>query len=511
VGVGSALLAASLCVAPPVAPAAWRGGPDTAVGPAPAAADESLGDLKVALHASRSRERRGAVKKLAQLDRRDAWRLVLESLEDPSGEVADEAQFHLATAPAEHVLDGLLGRLGLRSTDEWVRLRAAEVLGRRREALDGEEILRRVTRRDLPFTRALLRSLEQLAGAELVAGERTKIVRSLGALVRARGAAGTRAAALSALAALDPSSAAPLVREGLEDRASEVRAAALDAWETEHQPGPSPPLERLADDAELAVRRAALEVFGRAESRAAAELLIGRLEVEERERLRWRAVELLRDLSGMGYGLDVRSWRHWLERLEGDPLRGAGRRVAAAGPRTTTLVGLPILSDRVAFLIDFSGSLWYEREGGRTRKEVVEERLRETLPALDAGTRFNLIPYTSDPHPWRDELVDATPRNVRRALSWFEDCNESGTGDFFEAALLALSDPEVDTVVALTDGAPTGGRRWKLELLVPALVEANRYRGVAFDSIVVDAPPRLVRHWETLARLTGGRCVAVDL
>jgi hypothetical protein len=34
---------------------------------------------------------------------------------------------------------------------------------------------------------------------------------------------------------------------------------------------------------------------------------------------------------------------------------------------------------------------------------------------------------------------------------------------------------------------------------------------VAFDSIVVDAPPRLVEHWRTLARETAGRCVAVEL
>ncbi|MDP6540915.1 MAG: hypothetical protein QF410_15325, partial [Planctomycetota bacterium] len=179
--------------------------------PPRAAADERLSDLKVALRASRSRERRGAVKKLAGLDRKEAWRLVLESLQDPSGEVADEAQFQLALAPAQSVLGGLLGRLGLRSKDEWVRLRAAEVLGRRGDPLDGEELLRRVTRRDPRFSRALLWSIERLAGAELVAGEQAKIARTLRGLVQARGAAETRAAALSALHALDPVLAAPLV------------------------------------------------------------------------------------------------------------------------------------------------------------------------------------------------------------------------------------------------------------------------------------------------------------
>ena len=33
------------------------------------------------------------------------------------------------------------------------------------------------------------------------------------------------------------------------------------------------------------------------------------------------------------------------------------------------------------------------------------------------------------------------------------------------------------------DGAPTGGEYWNLRLLVPWLVQKNRYRKVAFDSI----------------------------
>jgi len=53
--------------------------------------------------------------------------------------------------------------------------------------------------------------------------------------------------------------------------------------------------------------------------------------------------------------------------------------------------------------------------------------------------------------------VPASKRNVRAALKFFEDCHERGRGNFYDAALLALSDPEVDTLVVLTDGEPTGG------------------------------------------------------
>jgi hypothetical protein len=65
--------------------------------------------------------------------------------------------------------------------------------------------------------------------------------------------------------------------------------------------------------------------------------------------------------------------------------------------------------------------------------------------------------------------------------------------------------------MALTDGAPTGGRRWNLELMADLLPEQNRYRQVAFDVLLVDASSFLRRHWERLCTATGGRTVQVDL
>ena len=106
--------------------------------------------------------------------------------------------------------------------------------------------------------------------------------------------------------------------------------------------------------------------------------------------------------------------------------------------------------------------------------------------------------------------MPATRRNVERAIEYFEACRESGRGNFYDAALLALEDPDVDTVMVLTDGAPTGGDVWSLELIVPLLVERNRFQRVRFDSVLVDAPRGIERHWHELARRTGGRCRALE-
>jgi hypothetical protein len=47
--------------------------------------------------------------------------------------------------------------------------------------------------------------------------------------------------------------------------------------------------------------------------------------------------------------------------------------------------------------------------------------------------------------------------------------------------------------------------------MVELLVERVRFRKVAFDSVLVDAPKSKVRLWEELAKRTGGRSTTTDL
>ena len=80
----------------------------------------------------------------------------------------------------------------------------------------------------------------------------------------------------------------------------------------------------------------------------------------------------------------------------------------------------------------------------------------------------------------------------------------------FDAIVLALEDERTDNLVILTDGAPSGGTRWNLNLLVPELLERNRYRSVVYDTLIV-GDSSLKRHWDRLAEETGGRCVRIEL
>ncbi len=322
-----------------------------------------------------------------------------------------------------------------------------------------------------------------------------------------------RARALFTLAAFDAGRAVAPVRAGAADRRVPVRCAAvalaprvLGAAEA------APLLRRRSADESLVVRTRAVDALAELGTAEGVRILVDRLAREEETRLGWRIVATLQELTGRKYRGDPRPWKLFADGLAPDWRPAPEGRPSELGEdRSRAFAGLTILSQRVAFLIDLSGSIWKERADGKTRKEVIDGKLRLALESLPSDTLFNVIPFTGTPHPWKDALVPATKSNVRRAIRYFEGCRAQGSGNVYDAILLALEDPAVDTVVILTDGAPTGGRRHRLELMIPLLAERNATRMVAMDSILVDATRRLQLHWEDLSRRTGGRSLAIEL
>ncbi len=476
---------------------------------------EELSALKTRLRSGDKWTRQGAVKKLAKLGTSEAWELVIEALDDDRGEVADTAQLLLAGLPGEELLEGLLGREGLSSRDEWVRRRAAEVVARVELPVNGEELARALGDRDPGVRRMLLWSLERLAGTARMEGDLAKRVVPAVARAAARDRdPGVRARALFALVALDPAGAEEPVRAAMGDREAAVRCAACALAPVAAEPEVA--LSRLrarAGDESIAVRTQVVDSLASLATAESVLLLIERLQEEKEARLGWRIVDHLQRVTGMKYRRDPRPWLRWAERMPDgwSPPREPAPREELRPDRSASFAGLPILSGRVAFLIDLSGSIWKERADGRTRKEVLDGKLRAALEGLPEETLFNVIPFTSRPHPWQKRLVRASPHNVRKAIRSFEDCRAQGTGNVWDAIMLAFEDPAVDTVVVLTDGAPTGGRRHLLELIVPLLEERNATRKIAVDSVLVDAPRKLQEHWADLARRTGGRSLAIEL
>jgi hypothetical protein len=307
---------------------------------------------------------------------------------------------------------------------------------------------------------------------------------------------------------------AQFVELALQQKEFEIRSAGvLAARELEPARGLSL-VKQVSGDASEGVRLNAIEFFASAKSKPGALALIDMLDAEEELRARWRIVDLLRGISGLAHRLDPRPWRDWANALPDD---WHGEAKAATAPKddgaqtTASFAGLPILSEHVCFVIDLSGSMWQKNKDGKTRKQVVDAELRKALESLPPSTEFNVIPYTSTPIPWSEHLAPADKKNVAKALDFFEGRKDNGTGNFWDAWMLALEDPNVDTVVMLSDGAPTGGHRWNLDLMRDLMAEHNRFRRVALDAVLADAKGALVAKWQAMCDDSGGRLVQIDL
>jgi len=477
---------------------------------------EAIGDLKLRLRDQDKWVRKRAVESLAKLGTPGAWSLVIGALADLNGEVSDTAQYLLARIDSADVLDELYGKNGLRSRDEWVSLRAAEVLGRVRIEVDGEALIGELSRRSPEMRRTLLWSVERLARAGNLGGDIAKRIQpAIDKEVRRGRDPRVRAGALFALAAIDSAAARPLTIDALNSREGAVRVGALALAVSVLGEGAEDAAMRCVADPEVPVRLQAIQVLAALGTRSAAQTLVARLSSEDDERVSWSLLDRLREISGLKHRLDPRPWRRWAAGLDEDwkalDTSGKGNAKGDDEDQTAAFAGLPVRSKRVCFLIDLSGSIWRERSDGRTRKEIVDEKLREVLESLPADAEFNLIPYTAKPIPWNDRLAPAKASNVKKATAFFEKINSGGTGNFWDAVLLALTDPRVDTIVTLTDGSPTGGRRYHLGLIVPLLEESNRTRHVVFDSILVDSSKKLQRYWSDLAAISDGRSIAIDL
>ncbi len=503
-----------LAVAGMAGRAAGDGGSKKAPAAEPAPTLESLA---AQLGEAEPARRRSAVRGLTKLATAPAWKLVLGALADEDSGVGDEAQMSVAAIGDRKLIDELLGRGGLESRDPNVAVRAAEALGRLGVPLDGEALARKLSARDGEAARMLAWSIERLALAGKLEGRPERIAEVLDRFSESRSNVDLSCAALLALTAVDETRGRKRCIEALREKSPERRCAALSAFgRMRSAEAFAAGVSALADE-DLRVRMGAVECLERVSSREAMLILISRLAVETRLRVRWRIVGALQGASGLKHRLDPRPWKLWAEALpEGEVPRPGGRsgddrRAEPQATRAGGFAGLQIVSDRVAFLFDFSGSMWTALEDGRIPKDIVAAKLRVALEALPESTEFNLIPFTNVPIPWEEAVRPAKKAEVRRALEFFDACRERGRGNFHDAALLAMADPEVDTIVVLTDGVPTGGFHSDMDVIVPLLCERMRWRKLVIDSILVDAPPGAKRRWEDLSRRTGGRCIEVDL
>ncbi len=332
------------------------------------------------------------------------------------------------------------------------------------------------------------------------------------------------------------------VARGLADKAAEPKIALAEVLPRASALLPLPGdgealLTALLGDASWRVRAAAIEAALRLWSPRVVPGLIERLGVET-GRLRHAALEALRTLTGMEHPEDAEVWRRWWsaqsEAFDLGPRPapdrfGRLRRAApgAAGPgagpgetRTTQFFNLPLVSQRLVFLFDLSGSMSRaaSREDGPSKLDLTRQEFGRVLEGLPEGTALDLLvwryPSTFPPKPLLTralgKVAPLTPASRKRTLDWLGQQPAKGWGAFYEG-LLAAAAEDVDTVVLLSDGVPSRGRYERASRLVDEWVRANRFRRLFVDTVLVGEKGTDREFMEELAWASGGHASVARL
>ncbi|MDF1799404.1 MAG: VWA domain-containing protein [Planctomycetota bacterium] len=307
------------------------------------------------------------------------------------------------------------------------------------------------------------------------------------------------------------------------DRRPAARMGAAVAL-TELRTGPDLELlYELAKDTNQAVRLTALREVASLRRPDGVGLLIERLGVETGT-VELQIAMMLRLMTGEDHGASAR-WKLWWK-AEGETfelpdydtaLMREHRREARReeGGTQASFYGLRIISDRVCFVLDTSGSMaaaanlpgersTTKGKSASTRIEVAKYKLAEALTSFADEDLFNIVFFDTDVSPFTDELIEMTAKARAAALKYVSKQVPGGGTAVYDALDAAFDDERVDTIFLLTDGAPSAGRIVDPDRIAEAIARRNSTRLVTIHCISIGQSSALLQR---LARDSGGSYV----
>lgn len=277
---------------------------------------------------------------------------------------------------------------------------------------------------------------------------------------------------------------------------------------------------KLADE-NWSTRYAAVRALEALRTTEALGAIVGRLP-QETGRMEVLLTDALWRLTGKPFGKRASAWTSWWQNegagftpiAEGElaalQLEAEERRLRQVSS-VAEFFGIRIESSRVIFILDVSGSMIeqlrprYVGEQAETRIDVAKRELVKAIEGLDEKALFNVLIFSSDMERWRAEGI-ATPTEATRAdaVEYVKKLGAGGGTNIYGALQLAFEDPDVDTIVMLSDGEPSVGDVVDAGLIRDAVKEWNDTRGVKIDTIAVGGSLQLMQ-W--IAEDNGGRYV----
>jgi HEAT repeat protein len=305
----------------------------------------------------------------------------------------------------------------------------------------------------------------------------------------------------------------------------EVRNAALWQLAKLGQARYFPIFQKALEDAEWSTRLAALkglEILGTSE---AIGVIIDHMAKEEGRMLR-ECHDALWHLTGKSFGPDQKQWKDWWEAEKagfkglgtGDLLRikqeEDSRALKQASATKSTFYGVRIVSHRVIFIIDVSGSMnepmhsSYLGKMGEPRIEVAKRELSKCIDALDRDALFNMVVFSGGVDRWIDGGIAQSKEKAKTDAKTFVSRLGAGGGTNLYGALeVAFSDKDVDTIYIMSDGEPTNGDVVDQAEIRARVLQWNEHRKVVINTVAVGGSYDILA-W--LAEDSGGTHVKYD-
>jgi len=227
-------------------------------------------------------------------------------------------------------------------------------------------------------------------------------------------------------------------------------------------------------------------------------------------------------MTGQPYGKSFGGWERWWDgegkttdlisksdlrkRVKEEETRRLKKRSKAS------FFGIKIISKRVVFIIDVSGSMnepmrtrYVDQSTGETRMSVAIRELKKAIDSLDRGALFNIIPFSSGVDLWLDEGVAGSDQKTRDEAKEFTDKLGAGGGtNIYGAVEAAFRDQEVDTIFVLSDGEPSVGDELDPQVIRDHIARWNEHRDIEIHCIAVGGALQLL---EWIAEDSGGTYV----
>jgi HEAT repeat protein len=305
----------------------------------------------------------------------------------------------------------------------------------------------------------------------------------------------------------------------------ELRNLAIQALGATRDASYLPALIAALDDANWSTRIAALEALEHMRSKDAVTAIIARMAKED-GRVQHEFANALWRLTGQPFQSNAEGWGKWWEGardkfvfLTEDQLANVRTgeedwRLKQETHVKTEFFGIKIISHKVIFIIDISGSMnegvlnEYQGMKGQSRIEIAKTELEKCVEGLDASAFFNIIIFSTGVEKWIDGgLTAATKKNRDEAKAYIEKIGANGGTNLYDAVELAFEDKDVDTIFIMSDGEPNLGKESDPVVIREHVKAWNEHRGIVINTIQVAGQFQIL---DWLAEDSGGTHVKFE-